>query len=411
MRSSTIAVELVRLWAPDNLRRAAPGVALCAAIAAVAFVADTRSLLKFGAVWVPPLILTLVIGMALQPLSARPALKPGLEFAGRTLLRVGVALYGARLTLGQLVDGGALPVVIAFAAVACTIIFGAWAARLFGLSRDFGLLTGCATGVCGAAAAMAASAVLPKHENSDRDLAFTVMGVNFISTVVMVIYPALHDVLGFSLFEMGVFLGGAIHDVAQVAGAGQTMGPQVLADAIITKLLRVAFLLPAIAGIAWWVAQERRSGRRRAADAAGVPVRLPGAGGTQFAGRRAARREGRGRPGLLVPDHHRHRRAGHEDLAAGAGAHRHRAGDAADHPDDLHRPAGDRPDLRAAGVRDLVAWLGVGRPHQLGRCPARALPARSPWLSSDRLAQPPENTAHGHLPTDRDRAARRSGGS
>ena len=148
------------------------------------------------------------------------------------------------------------PSLIALAAVACTIIFGAWAARLFGLSRDFGLLTGCATGVCGAAAAMAASAVLPKHENSDRDLAFTVMGVNFISTVVMVIYPALHDMLGFSLFEMGVFLGGAIHDVAQVAGAGQTMGPQVLADAIITKLLRVAFLLPAIAGIAWWVAKS-----------------------------------------------------------------------------------------------------------------------------------------------------------
>ena len=267
MRSSTVAVELVRLWAPDNLRRAAPGVALCAAVAAVAFVADTRNLLRFGPVWVPPLILTLVIGMALQPLSDRTALKPGLEFAGRTLLRVGVALYGARLTVGQLVDGGVLPVLIAFAAVAGTIAFGAWAARLFGLSRDFGLLTGCATGVCGAAAAMAASAVLPKHENSDRDLAFTVMGVNFISTVVMVIYPTLHPVLGYSLFEMGVFLGGAIHDVAQVAGAGQTMGPQVLADAIITKLLRVAFLLPAIAGIAWWVAR----GGQAAGDARPSP--------------------------------------------------------------------------------------------------------------------------------------------
>ena len=255
MRSSTVAVEIVRLWAPDNLRRVAPGVAVCAAIAAVAFVADTKNFLRFGAVWVPPLILTLVIGMALQPLSNRSAFKPGLDFAGRTLLRVGVALYGARLTLGQLVDGGALPIVIALAAVGCTIVFGAWAARFFGLSRDFGLLTGCATGVCGAAAAMAASAVLPKHENSDRDLAFTVMGVNFLSTVVMVIYPALHNVLGYSLFEMGVFLGGAIHDVAQVAGAGQTMGPQVLTDSIVTKLLRVAFLLPAIAGIAWWIAR------------------------------------------------------------------------------------------------------------------------------------------------------------
>lgn len=256
MRSSAVAADLIRLWAPGNLRRSAPGIALCAAIAAVAFIADTRSLLRFGAVWVPPLILTLVIGMALQPLSARPVLKPGLEFAGRTLLRIGVALLGARLTLGQLVEGGALPILIALAAVACTIVFGAWAARLFGLSRDFGLLTGCATGVCGAAAAMATSAVLPKHENSDRDLAFTVMGVNFLSTVVMVLYPPLQQALGFSLFEMGVFLGGAIHDVAQVAGAGQTMGPQVLSDSIITKLLRVAFLLPAIAGIAWWVAKS-----------------------------------------------------------------------------------------------------------------------------------------------------------
>ena len=233
----------------------------------------------------PPLILTLAIGMALQPLSATAALKPGLEFAGRTLLRVGVALYGARLTLGQLVDGGALPVVVALAAVACTIVFGAWVARLFGLQRDFGLLTGCATGVCGAAAAMAASAVLPKHENSDRDLAFTVMGVNFLSTVVMVIYPALHDMLGYSLFEMGVFLGGAIHDVAQVAGAGQTLGPQVLSDAIITKLLRVAFLLPAVAGIAWWVAKSGEAGDARPTP----PVFLFGflaLAGAQFAGRR-----------------------------------------------------------------------------------------------------------------------------
>ncbi len=273
MRNSAVATDLAKLWAPDNLRHAAPGIALCAAIAAVAFYADTRSLLRFGAVWVPPLILTLVIGMALQPLSSKTVLKPGLEFAGRTLLRIGVALLGARLTLGNLVEGGALPIVVAVAAVGCTIVFGAWAAHLFGLGQNFGLLTGCATGVCGAAAAMAASAVLPKHENSDRDLAFTVMGVNFLSTVVMVIYPTLREVLGFSLFEMGVFLGGSIHDVAQVAGAGQTMGPQVLSDAVITKLLRVAALLPAIAGIAWWIA---RSGGPQSAARPTPPVFLFG---------------------------------------------------------------------------------------------------------------------------------------
>lgn len=265
--ASSVALDIAKLWAPSNLRRAAPGIILCCAIAAIAFVANANHWMQFGRVFIPPLIVTLVIGMMLQPLSTRDVLKPGLEFSGRTLLRTGVALYGAQLTLGQLVDGGALPIVIAIAAVSGTIVFGAVAARMMGLSRDFGFLTGCATGVCGAAAAMATSAVLPRHANSDRDLAFAVMGVNFISTVTMVIYPTLHQWLGYSTFEMGVFLGGSIHDVAQVAGAGETLGKDYLTIAIITKLLRVACLLPAVTVIAWWVAR----GGEKAGDARPTP--------------------------------------------------------------------------------------------------------------------------------------------
>jgi uncharacterized integral membrane protein (TIGR00698 family) len=266
MASHSVAVDVARLWAPENLKRSAPGIVLCCAIAAVAFAANANGWMKFGRVMIPPLIVTLAIGMCLQPLSTRDVLKPGLDFSGRTLLRLGVALYGVQLTVGQFLHGGALPIVIAIAAVGCTIVFGAIAARLFGLTRDFGFLTGCATGVCGAAAAMATSAVLPRHANSDRDLAFAVMGVNFISTITMVVYPTLHNALGYSPFEMGVFLGGSIHDVAQVAGAGETLGPDVLSIAIITKLLRVACLLPAVTAIAWWVARGgERAGNARPA--------------------------------------------------------------------------------------------------------------------------------------------------
>lgn len=256
MRSSSVVLDIARLWAPENLRQVAAGTAACAVIAAIAYTADLSGWTHFGRVFVPPLIVALAIGMSLQPLSTHLSLKPGIDFSGRTLLRLGVALYGARLTVGNLIDGGPLPVLVALAAVACTIAFGAVVARAFGLTRNFGLLTGCATGVCGAAAAMATSAVLPRHENSDRDLAFTVMSVNFISTITMVAYPALHQSLGFSPLEMGAFLGGSIHDVAQVAGAGQPMGPTILADAIVTKLLRVALLLPAVIAIAWWVARS-----------------------------------------------------------------------------------------------------------------------------------------------------------
>src|SRR5580698_6670656 len=132
MASSSVAVELGRLWAPSNLRRCAPGILLCCAIASIAFVANANHWMTFGRVMIPPLIVTLAIGMCLQPLSSRDILKPGLDFAGRTLLRIGVALYGAQLTLGQLVHGGALPLVIAIAAVSCTIVFGVIVARMLG---------------------------------------------------------------------------------------------------------------------------------------------------------------------------------------------------------------------------------------------------------------------------------------
>lgn len=212
---------------------------------------------RIGSWWVPPLIVALFVGMALRPVATAPIFMPGVDIAGRTLLRLGVALLGARLTFGDMVAGGMTPLVVAALAVFGTIAFGALAARWFGLPRDLGLLTGCSVGVCGAAAAMAAGAALPRHPASDRDIAFTVMGVNAISTLAMVAYPYLQDTLHYSAFEMSVFLGGAIHDVAQVAGAGQMMGDaKILADAVMTKLMRVAMLLPAVLFIVWWVTRS-----------------------------------------------------------------------------------------------------------------------------------------------------------
>lgn len=242
------------MWTPSRVIGALPGVALTGAIGVAAFAMDRVGWTRIGSWWVPPLIVALFVGMALRPLVLAPVFESGVTFAGRTLLRLGVALLGARLTFGDMVSAGFTPVVVAALAVFGTISFGAVAARWFGLPRDLGLLTGCSVGVCGAAAAMAAGAALPRTANTDRDIAFTVMGVNALSTVAMVVYPYLQDTLHYTAFEMSVFLGGAIHDVAQVAGAGQMMNDtRILADAVLTKLLRVAMLLPAVLFIVWWV--------------------------------------------------------------------------------------------------------------------------------------------------------------
>jgi uncharacterized integral membrane protein (TIGR00698 family) len=105
--------------------------------------------------------------------------------------------------------------------------------------------------ICGASAALAISAVLPKHENSERDTLLTVVGVTGLSTLAMITYPILCKLLGLSPEQTGTFLGGTIHDVAQVVGAGYMISPVTGDIATVVKLLRVALLVPAVVVVAW----------------------------------------------------------------------------------------------------------------------------------------------------------------
>lgn len=140
---------------------------------------------------------------------------------------------------------------IAIIAVAATICVGWISARLLGQSADLGILTGCAVAICGASAALAISAVLPKHENSERNTLLTVVGVTGLSTIAMISYPILSKLFGLDSEQTGIFLGGTIHDVAQVVGAGYMISPATGDIATVVKLLRVAMLVPVVIVVTW----------------------------------------------------------------------------------------------------------------------------------------------------------------
>ena len=89
----------------------------------------------------------------------------------------------------------------------------------------YGLLSGGATAICGASAALALSAALPSHPAKERATLFTVIGVSALSTIAMIAYPMLSKPSGWTQ-QAGIFLGGTIHDVAQVVGAGYSMSPR-----------------------------------------------------------------------------------------------------------------------------------------------------------------------------------------
>lgn len=199
----------------------------------------------------PVMLFALLLGMAFYFLSQEGRCVAGIELASKRILRIAVGLLGAQITVSQILALGATPVILVVVAVVLTILFGVVAARAFGLTRPFGLLTAGAVAICGASAALAISSVLPKGPTHDRDTVFTVIGVTTLSTVAMIVYPMIIAFFDLDHAAIGVFLGGTIHDVAQVVGAGFSVSEETGNVATFTKLLRVAMLVPVVMSLSF----------------------------------------------------------------------------------------------------------------------------------------------------------------
>ena len=241
----------VAAW-PAQGRTLFPGVMACAVVATAATFLGQH----YGA---PVMLFALLLGMAMNFLSGEGPCAPGIEFASKTVLRVGVALLGLRITAAQVVAIGWQPVVLAIVAIVLTIGLSMLAARSMGFNTLFGFLSGGATAICGASAALALAAALPAHPQKERATIFTVVIVSALSTLAMIVYPMIAGLLGLDHHTTGVFLGATIHDVAQVVGAGYGISKETGDVATLVKLIRVAMLLPvivvAVALARHWVAR------------------------------------------------------------------------------------------------------------------------------------------------------------
>jgi uncharacterized integral membrane protein (TIGR00698 family) len=239
MVTQVAAVRSNLLGLPPRLRTLGPGFLVAAVIAVAAQSLSDH----YG---VPAMLMALLLGIAFHFLAEEGRCVPGIDFTARQVLRLGVALLGMRISVGLLVDLGAGTVLLVIGAVVATILFGLLGARLLGRGWRLALITGGSVAICGASAAMAIAAVLPKNEHSERNLLFTVMGVTVLSTIAMVIYPIVAQQLAFNDRESGIFLGGTIHDVAQVVGAGFSVSQEVGDTATLVKLIRVTMLAPVV---------------------------------------------------------------------------------------------------------------------------------------------------------------------
>ncbi len=245
---------------PDTgLKAFLPGLAM----AGVAALAAAWLSEHYGA---PLMLMGLLLGLSFNFTNQDARLHPGLGFASKTLLRLGIVLLGFRITIWQMAElgwagFGAIALILALVLGA-----GVVSARRFRLERAFGVLAGGAVAICGASAALALAGVLGEKRVSQAQLTVVLVAIAAASAVAMPVYPLIGTALGFSDQQIGFLSGAAIHDVAQALGAGYSHSEAAGATATIVKLTRVALLAPTLTLVAI-AFPTVESGKRR-----GVPI-------------------------------------------------------------------------------------------------------------------------------------------
>ena len=208
-----------------------------------------------------PMIVGIILGM-LYANSLRNNLPetwvPGIKFCSKRVLRIGIILYGFRLTFQDVTAVGFPAICIDAIVVVVTICGGMLIGRLLKMDKDISLLTSVGSSICGAAAVLGAeSAIKAKPYKT----AVAVSTVVIFGTTAMFLYPILYrnGVFALSPEEMGIYTGATVHEVAHVVGAGNAMGDDVSTTAIIVKMIRVMMLVPVLLVISYFVARKAMS--------------------------------------------------------------------------------------------------------------------------------------------------------
>jgi uncharacterized integral membrane protein (TIGR00698 family) len=238
----------------QNRKGTISGILFVAIFAAAAtYIADLGPIKALG---LSPLVIGIVMGIFYANTLHNQTPKEwqsGITFSGKKILRFAIVLYGFRITFQQIADVGMDGFLVSLIMLTSTLILGSWlGTKIFGMEKDTSILTASGASVCGAAAVLATEPVLKAEEYKT---AIAVSMVVLFGTISMFLYPVLYTMIienatGFfhmTAREFGIYVGGTIHEVAQVVAVPASIpgAPTEMADAaVIVKMTRVIMIAP-----------------------------------------------------------------------------------------------------------------------------------------------------------------------
>ncbi len=216
------------------------------------------------ALYLSPLIVGIVLGM-LYANSLRNHLPdtwvPGIKFCSKQILRLGIILYGFRLTFQQVLDIGGPAILMDTIIICGTLAIGLLAGKALKMDSDTSLMVSTGSAICGAAAVLGAEPVV---KCQPYKTAIAVSTVVIFGTIAMFLYPIMYrsGILDLTDQQMAIYSGATLHEVAHVVGAGNAMDPtgalSIADSATITKMIRVMMLAPVLVIMGFVLSKVRK---------------------------------------------------------------------------------------------------------------------------------------------------------
>ena len=203
----------------------------------------------------------IILGNTAYPLVAKPC-HAGINFAKTKLLRLGIILFGFRLTFQDISAVGFAGVLIAALVLSSTFMLAWWLGhKRFGMDEDSVMLIGAGSSICGTAAVLA---TVPVLRAKPEKVAVAVATVVVFGTLAMFLYPVVYHagvktgLIAADEFTYGIYTGATVHEVAQVVAAGKSVGESAASNAVITKMIRVMMLAPFLFFLSAYLARRYR---------------------------------------------------------------------------------------------------------------------------------------------------------
>lgn len=223
----------------NTLRTQLPGIALATVVGLVGHFASA-----YTPGWLNGILLALLLGMVVGNVTRLPAaLSPGIGFTSSKLLELSVIFLAFGINYGHIaaLGGGAFAVVALMVLAMVLITF--FLAKRVRCPGSTGWLVGFGTAICGSSAI---AALAPRVARNKEDVGIAMAVVNLFGSIGMVVLPLVLAGLGLTDQQLGTIIGGTLHSVGNVVGAGYAMGDGVGEAATTIKLARVALLSPAL---------------------------------------------------------------------------------------------------------------------------------------------------------------------